>query len=248
MELFAADGHDAGGCERVTGKSGMRPFYGVQAVIAWFRAGTRPNDPKGEGPNKTLIDVVKEYDGGLPNVWTFLVLAIICPLFLNAMGNMLPLRSDNVTYDRTAAALYYLCLAAIGVIITLELSYVYNLRRSAKDWIAMLVVAIALDIITLLVFFNFLGNPTTWGNESLDTWTRTMMVCTTLLALVSSFLILIFARAAGALADGQVHFETSSPAQANDDATVSESESGRRSDGAEKVDRRSRRRGWLTGG
>ena len=26
MELFAADGHDAGGCERVTGKSGMRPF------------------------------------------------------------------------------------------------------------------------------------------------------------------------------------------------------------------------------
>ena len=28
MELFAADGHDAGGCERVTGKSGMRPCRG----------------------------------------------------------------------------------------------------------------------------------------------------------------------------------------------------------------------------
>ena len=28
MELFAADGHDAGGCERVTGKSGMRPYHG----------------------------------------------------------------------------------------------------------------------------------------------------------------------------------------------------------------------------
>ena len=27
MELFAADGHDAGGCERVTGKSGMRPLH-----------------------------------------------------------------------------------------------------------------------------------------------------------------------------------------------------------------------------
>ena len=27
MELFAADGHDAGGCERVTGKSGMRPHH-----------------------------------------------------------------------------------------------------------------------------------------------------------------------------------------------------------------------------
>ena len=29
MELFVADGHDAGGCERVTGKSGMRPWSGV---------------------------------------------------------------------------------------------------------------------------------------------------------------------------------------------------------------------------
>ena len=32
MELFAADGHDAGGCERVTGKSGMRPG----ASIYWL--------------------------------------------------------------------------------------------------------------------------------------------------------------------------------------------------------------------
>ena len=34
MELFAADGHDAGGCERVTGKSGMRPVlaFGLPGV------------------------------------------------------------------------------------------------------------------------------------------------------------------------------------------------------------------------
>ena len=32
MELFAADGHDAGGCERVTGKSGMRPLAHCSAV------------------------------------------------------------------------------------------------------------------------------------------------------------------------------------------------------------------------
>ena len=30
MELFAADGHDAGGCERVTGKSGMRPWNPIE--------------------------------------------------------------------------------------------------------------------------------------------------------------------------------------------------------------------------
>ena len=33
MELFAADGHDAGGCERVTGKSGMRPRQLPEATI-----------------------------------------------------------------------------------------------------------------------------------------------------------------------------------------------------------------------
>ena len=35
MELFAADGHDAGGCERVTGKSGMRPVPLLQVPHGW---------------------------------------------------------------------------------------------------------------------------------------------------------------------------------------------------------------------
>ena len=38
MELFAADGHDAGGCERVTGKSGMRPIpFGIGAYVLRYR-------------------------------------------------------------------------------------------------------------------------------------------------------------------------------------------------------------------
>ena len=45
MELFAADGHDAGGCERVTGKSGMRPrkmvcFGGLLLLLALTGCGT----------------------------------------------------------------------------------------------------------------------------------------------------------------------------------------------------------------
>ena len=37
MELFAADGHDAGGCERVTGKSGMRPSLGAHETHLFIR-------------------------------------------------------------------------------------------------------------------------------------------------------------------------------------------------------------------
>ena len=40
MELFAADGHDAGGCERVTGKSGMRPLPQLVEELAGLRPAT----------------------------------------------------------------------------------------------------------------------------------------------------------------------------------------------------------------
>ena len=35
--VFAADGHDAGGCERVTGKSGMRPVFGELYFLLEYR-------------------------------------------------------------------------------------------------------------------------------------------------------------------------------------------------------------------
>ena len=41
MELFAADGHDAGGCERVTGKSGMRPAAFARELARLVGAGIR---------------------------------------------------------------------------------------------------------------------------------------------------------------------------------------------------------------
>ena len=43
MELFAADGHDAGGCERVTGKSGMRP-YELKECLAAILGQATPED------------------------------------------------------------------------------------------------------------------------------------------------------------------------------------------------------------
>ena len=43
MELFAADGHDAGGCERVTGKSGMRPSGMVSSSVPVLGTHRRPH-------------------------------------------------------------------------------------------------------------------------------------------------------------------------------------------------------------
>ena len=54
MELFAADGHDAGGCERVTGKSGMRPL-----VLQKREARTGRNPATGEAIEIPPKQVVK---------------------------------------------------------------------------------------------------------------------------------------------------------------------------------------------
>ena len=179
--------------------------YTVQAALAAIRAATKESVRGSDGEQRqvTLWQVVRIYDGGMANVWTFFILAIFSPVLLTGLGNILPFVQISTHPDRLSAALYSLCLAAIGVIITLELSYVHNLRTSAKDWIPMLVVAIALDIITLVVFFSFVINPHQWG-VPLAPGTRTTMLSATVAAVMSSFMILIFARCAGALTDGQV--------------------------------------------
>ena len=67
MELFAADGHDAGGCERVTGKSGMRPFVGCYG-------GRIPgNRAKREGASRGA-----EEDAALGLCWTKDAIEEIC--------------------------------------------------------------------------------------------------------------------------------------------------------------------------
>ena len=62
MELFAADGHDAGGCERVTGKSGMRPWE--RKRVEYLESGIGPHADGGD-PEGTLIETRDEPRGGL---------------------------------------------------------------------------------------------------------------------------------------------------------------------------------------
>ena len=58
MELFAADGHDAGGCERVTGKSGMRPSSHVKELaLCAFLHHSADGDEKTNRLKTLLADV-----------------------------------------------------------------------------------------------------------------------------------------------------------------------------------------------
>ena len=62
MELFAADGHDAGGCERVTGKSGMRPAQGPAGRPVRL---ARPSEPRAETITSLLVRTLTGGDVGV---------------------------------------------------------------------------------------------------------------------------------------------------------------------------------------
>ena len=99
---------------------------------------------------------------------------------------------------------YYVCLACLGVLITLEFSYLYTLRRSAPDWMQMLLSALALDLIAMLMLIFVVGIPTSWTRAALPhIMTSTSFAIATIVALVSSVLILLLARTSGVLHDGQ---------------------------------------------
>ena len=142
------------------------------------------SDPVGQLPDGTLVTVDPSVDADA----------------LNALK-----KADSDAYERAlrSAASYFLCVSILVVLITLEFSYLHNLRRSATEWVSMLLVALALDLATMLTITLLLRNPHGW-TKALASSIEIFMWTTTVLALLSSFLILVLARTAGAVFDNQV--------------------------------------------
>ena len=207
-------------------------FHLVQIVIAIFRAleSKEVNRSNGKKIQISLYESLKIFDGGLRNIWAFFILVIFVPLFLTSMGNIDPVlevldmsesnascegaastngtvtcndRTDLIRLNPRSSVLYFICLAMVGVLITLEFSYVHNLRNSATEWVPMLLVALALDFATLLALTFVLENPHEW-QAGLNWIVEIMMIVTTFLALLSSFMILVLARMKGALSDPRI--------------------------------------------
>ena len=177
-----------------------------------------------------LYDCLKLFDGGMRNMWVFFVLAILLPVILSTMADLVPLfqgDSESSTPESSTPEsstpesstlksqrepppashklrlLYIVCVGCIGVLMTLEFSYLHTLRKSAAEWIPMLLAALALDLMTLLVLNIVIRNPDLW-KRSIETETVTALIIATIVAITSSFGVLVLARVAGALHDGQI--------------------------------------------
>lgn len=193
-------------------------FYGIQLWLTWIRSGEQILAPTPSGKEKetTLRLALKCFDGGYQNtIWTFLILAIFLPIVLASISDVAPLldikQHDATKVDRNTVqlprlpkVLYFLYVSGVCVIITLEFSYIQNLRRLAPEWIPFLIVAVVLDLTTLLVFILGVKHPHTWALEYPSPWTQWGMLLTTIAAVMSSAFILILSRVASALNSGQI--------------------------------------------
>ena len=149
--------------------------------------------------------------GGIKNIWQFLVLVVFVPVFFASLSEIVDIFSEKQV---TAVSLVYIyCMSTIIVLITLEFAYIYSLQTRAGQWVSMLLVALALDFATLMVFIfgvddpsELLGGASEPPNNTTFSNTMIFMLITTMFTFVSTFSTLMFAQTAARLADGVVDF------------------------------------------
>ena len=164
-----------------------------------------------------LYACLKFFDGGLRNMWVFFIIAFFLPVALTSMAELVPLfqnEQDPLEFDLLfqgnkepspkSKLLYIVCVGCIGVLMTLEFSYLHTLRKSAAEWVPMLLAALALDLMVLLVLNFVVKNPALWGTYSPAPATVGALSIATSIAILSSFCVLVLARVAGALHDKQI--------------------------------------------
>ncbi len=204
-------------------------FYFIQSLLSYRKAFSvqTVKTLKGTRRDTTLFEAMKYFDGGLSNsVWVFFILSFFLPIFLASMGNIIPVfhvtENNSSISDKippVTAALYYVYISLLIVLITLEFSYIHNLRKKSADWIPFLLVALVLDMATLLLFTFGIGTPSKlW----VQTITQVMMMFTSFCALTSTFFVLILARAAGALQDDEIKFPEEDTAETDEQNELEE--------------------------
>ncbi len=180
-------------------------LYMVQLSIAISRGANENALTREDGVRPPLFQCIGGFDGGPHNLWVFVLLAFMFPVFLTSLVNIYPLfQGDGETSGFRPTFLYYLCVSCVCVLMTLEFSYLHTLRNNARNWSAMMLAALVLDLMTLLVLLFLVQTPNDWAESLPSIWTQAAYCVATAAAVVSSLFILMLSRVAGAVFDGQV--------------------------------------------
>ncbi len=163
-------------------------LYALQMLLAllnaWRKTGDRPS-------------VLKQLFGGLSELtgtWATIGIILVLPVVISWMSSI----SDEIFLKLDSGlALFEACLSMLLVLITLEFSLLNSLNhRNRRQWRGLLLYALALDIISIaiLVWIKIMVSQ-----QIVPGWSGVFYFMLTLgiAALLSSFLVILFAKRAG---------------------------------------------------
>ena len=182
-------------------------LYLGQLYLAWIRSHKRIADNTLTDSDRriTLFDCVWYHEDGIHDIWVFLILTIFLPVFLNSLSDFMILINEagDGGILRASSWLYTVCLASLGVLITLEFSFIHTLWKTT-DWIPMLLSALVLDLVGLLVLVFIVEHPQDWKESFPQTPTVVTILLAAIFSLASSLFILLSARISAALDGGKI--------------------------------------------
>lgn len=147
---------------------------------------------------KPLSLLRRTFSGGqnLSKTWLAGLAILLIPFLLSWIPNLPKLNQDDDQTSRFVdIAAYFGCVSLITVLITVELTLLFDLRNEGKRWQTMLVTALGLDIVSLFLLTSYIEAPTKWHTEA-SPWTAIFMAMTAFAALLSSFVIVLFSKSA----------------------------------------------------
>ena len=137
--------------------------------------------------------------------WILLIVAIFLPTMLSFIPHTMLVFSDIIQVDgdspltetdlQIIGLIYYLCVSLIAVLITMEASFLMNLRDVGGIWTSMLLASMVIDIISLFFLHN-IGSPLQWKGTGFEGGaTGVYIFFLIFFSFFSSFLTILFARA-----------------------------------------------------
>ena len=172
---------------------GVMIFFYLGEVAFCYRLGQKKYEAHESSIWESMSKSVESQFG----VWSFIIMAFLFSFMLGAVPDIANLvkavlsetaddGTPSVASDITPEVVYTICTAILTVLITVEFTYLSN-SPEQRVWQRMLVVALALDIVTLIVLSLFVFDPS-FRSSGLGVVSLSIMALTTTSALLSSFL------------------------------------------------------------
>ncbi len=179
---------------------GLTVMLGLYVMTFFITLGQAKRSTASSG-GKTILVKIKEWDGCVSN-YGFIITTFVLSIGITFVPEMKQFFGaiDSSTSSHSAAhilseMLYFLSVANLTVLITLEISYAFSFKGSDRVWLHLLVTALVVDLIAYFFLIFAVTEPDLKGDgiKWIETsWTTVIFLLATLIgSFVSSAFVII---------------------------------------------------------